>query len=157
MHEAEHWKITQTVETDGMWHVTHVDDKLSPRRSFTTGLWANFRHPEICVLGPTEAMAFELLDVIGEDVRGGRGGFRPLTQYHQFLDGVGVEFVLVDEAWYEDMFSTSVWYYSHRCDPPMRFPMLQCVVPYAENGAFPWDVAWPAHLDRWQPVLGLRV
>lgn len=157
MHEAEFWKVTNAIERDRLWHVTFIDDGTSPRRAFTTGLWANFRHPEICVFGPSEQTAFELLDVIGDAVRNGQGGFRPKTPYADFLDGAAVEFVRVDEAWYEQFFPTAVWYYCERLQPAQGFPMLQCVLPYAENGAFPWDVEWPEHLDRWQPVLGLRV
>ncbi|MBU6374173.1 MAG: DUF4262 domain-containing protein [Alphaproteobacteria bacterium] len=157
MHEAEFWKIATAIEKDGLWHLAYVDDGATPRRGYTTGLWANFRHPEICVVGPSEETALSLLDVIAEAVRAGEGGFQPRTRYGQFLEGADVEFVRVEEALYEDAFPTAVWYYCHHLQPAQGFPMLQCVLPYGGNGAFPWDPDWPAHLDQWQPVLGLRL
>ncbi|MFZ4601579.1 MAG: DUF4262 domain-containing protein [Caulobacterales bacterium] len=157
MHEAEFWKILNAVERDKLWHVTFIEDGATPRRGFTTGLWANFRHPEICVVGPSEETTFALLDAIALAVRAGEGGFRPKTRYADFLEGADVEFIRVDESLYEDAFPTAVWYYCEHLKPAQGFPMLQCVLPYGENGAFPWDDDWPAHLDNWQPVLGLRL
>jgi len=157
MHEAEFWKIANAVEKDGLWHLTYVDDGATPRRGYTTGLWANFRHPEICVVGPTEETALALLETIAVAVKAGEGGFKPKTVYPDFLEDAEVEFLLVEEAWYEDSFANAVWYYAHHLKPPQRFPMLQCVLPYGGNGAFPWDEAWPSHLDNWQPLLGMRL
>jgi hypothetical protein len=157
MHEAELWNIVRAVEAEKLWHLTFIEDGATPRRGYTTGLWANLRHPEICVVGPTEDTMMALLETIAVAVKAGEGGFKPLTRYSQFLEGADVEFIRVDEALYEDAFPTAVWYYSEHLNPPQRFPMLQCVLPYGGNGAFPWDDHWPDHLDNWQPVLGLRL
>jgi hypothetical protein len=140
----------------GLWHTTHVEaDQDGPAFTYTTGLWRNFQAPEIVVVGPDAEHAYALVDEIAAAMK---AGFRPefRRRYDEFIEGAPVEFVRVDERHYETMFEHAVWFYTHSMAPPVRFPVVQCVLPNIATGAFPWEAGYPDHFHDIQPLLGFR-
>jgi hypothetical protein len=49
-----------------------------------------------------------------------------------------------------------VWFYAHHSAPPQQFFAVQAVLPTADGGFYPWDLAYPPHLEAAQPLLGIK-
>jgi Domain of unknown function (DUF4262) len=156
--EEELARVAKAVDGGGV-HISYMPgDELGPSVGFTTGLWRRYKAPEFCVVGAPEGVIATLLaELVAETSQVGGAAYKTGRQYDHLLDGANVEFVQVDERYYEEFFQHAVWYYQHHTQPPERFPVLQCVMPCTENLSFPWEERWPAHLDQVQPLLGSKL
>jgi hypothetical protein len=95
-------RIDRSVRAGG-WHIVHTPaDEIGPAATYTVGLWRNFRHPEVIVLGATDGMAHALLDRIGGDVRDRKRGFMPEAVAADLLEDAAITFIAVDETFFED-------------------------------------------------------
>jgi hypothetical protein len=149
-------RIDRSVAAGG-WHIVHTPaDETGPAATYSVGLWRNFRHPEVIVLGARDAMAQALIERIANDVRDRRRGFMPETVAGDLLEGAAVTFIAVDETFYEDALEWAVWFYAHHSAPPDVFPAVQAVLPTADGGLYPWDRDYPRALEPVQPLLGIK-
>jgi hypothetical protein len=138
------------------WHVMKVfaNDPGQPEFAYTTGLWKNYGHPELLIVGVPLDRAQAIINEMGGDIRDGVRRFQPGGPVQDVVDGFGVYFV--DFAWKHvgEYFGWALWYYGDYLENREQFPILQCVWPAKGNGSYPWDPDWPEELRDWQPVLG---
>jgi hypothetical protein len=65
-------RVQSDIQRHG-WHVVLVPpEQDSPGWAHTIGLWERYRHPELLVFGSEPRVLTELLNTLGERVRGGR-------------------------------------------------------------------------------------
>jgi hypothetical protein len=148
--------IARDVDAGG-FHIVHTPQDLAgPAITYSVGLWRNFRHPEVAVCALSEEAGIALIDRIGGDIARRRRAFMPETVAEDILEGAAVIFIAMNEDFYEDTLDMAVWFYVQHTSPPEQFPAVQAVLPTADGGLYPWDGAYPAHLERVQPLLGAK-
>lgn len=118
------------------------DDVVRPSFSYTVGLWAFHRVPEVIVIGlhdhaPDLIRAYARRVISGERFRTGR-------VYRSFYLGQAV-FEPVDRSFYDEWLCSAFHLY-----PDGDFPALQLVWQDG-TGEWPWEADW-AHCEP-QPVL----
>jgi hypothetical protein len=84
------------------WHVIGIaEDEEGPAFAYSIGLTHSFGHPEVIMFGlPVETM-FQAVNVIGEEVRAGRG-FEHRDESDGILDGYSVFFRTVARDQYRE-------------------------------------------------------
>jgi hypothetical protein len=132
----------------GHWHVvTVLEDDEGPGFAFTIGIFTNFGHPELMIVGLRREVMHRVLNDLGEQVRGG-ARFAPADAIADALEGVTCTFVEVDRKHYRDWLGYARWWY--RGD---EFPALQLIYPDMKN-RMPWDAGANPRLATQQPILG---
>jgi hypothetical protein len=135
---------------DRGFHVDAVPAREGdPAHAFTVGLFRSFDHPEVIVFGPGPMDVAEIVETLGERVRGGER-FDEGTVATGLLPGRPVVFRRVAARHYPAWLAHAAWYHGG-----LRFPAVQCVWPDAA-GNFPWDRWYPRALRGQQPVLDGR-
>jgi hypothetical protein len=147
---ASEQKVLADVEKFG-WHVILVpDDASGPGFAFTIGLFRTYRHPEVIVFGLPQALAHQLLNVIGNDVKSGtRVGAGDRSD--KYLENASCAFLDFPLRGYEQFLGYARWFYEGD-----EFPALQCVWPDVA-GHFPWEDAAADATRTRQPILGAVV
>lgn len=133
------------------WHVVGIEaEGTSPAWAFTIGLYETYRHPEILIMGlPVEAL-MEILNGIGENVKGG-AMYRAGMRYGDIVDGnFDCGFEIVDTDLYGDYAGFALWFYGGP-----SFPMLQCLWPDREN-RLPGNAGFPERLAELQQMTPLE-
>jgi hypothetical protein len=139
-------KLIHDVHTHG-WHVVLINPEHGcPGWAFSVGIFHNFRHPEIVMFGLNLALMHQLINNIGEQVRGG-AVFKPDTEYADLLEAFDCAFRTVDLSWYSWVLGYARWFYEGD-----SFPALQCIWPDKEHH-FPWQEEFKASLVGLQPLL----
>jgi Domain of unknown function (DUF4262) len=155
--DSEEAKFVGIIAEHG-WHVMKVfaDEPDQPPFAYTTGLWKNYRHPELLIVGIPLDNAHVILNGMGRDIKNGVRRFQAGGPVQGVIEGFGVYFA--DFAWDHaaEYFGWALWYYGEYLDQREQFPILQCLWPAKGNGSHPWDALWPEDLRNWQPVLGDR-
>ena len=131
-------------------HGTHVirvfgDDEW-PEFAYTIGLFENFGHPELIMLGMPGERAHGFLNSARDDIRGG-SRFAVGDEVDGILEGVPVAFRSVPAAHRTAHFGLAEWFYGER-----EFPCLQMVYP-SRLGPWPWDPEASDDFKRVQPLL----
>lgn len=128
------------------WHVILVpDDTTGPGFAFTIGLYKNYQHPEVIMLGLPHEVMHAVLNLIGKAVKDGHR-FAPGHRSRAFFDGHDCAFVGFPARAYEDFLGYARWFYEGD-----GFPALQCVWPDA-SGRFPWEPGASVAARAKQPV-----
>jgi hypothetical protein len=125
-------KCVEDVATHGS-HVLRVfGDDDWPEFHYTVGLFHNFRHPEVILLGAPAPGATHILNHVRDLVRAGQT-FAPNRRYSDVLAGVDVEFRPVSASQQRAHFGLADWFYDRE-----EYPVLQLIVP-TKSGLWPWD------------------
>lgn len=133
---------------EGGWNVIYVpEDEHGPGFAFTIGLFTNFGHPELAMVGLRRELMHSVLNHLGDDIRKGARLMHG-SRADDVLEGVTCAFVAADRVHYPEWFGYARWWY--RGD---EFPVLQVVWPDKEN-RLPWDPGVNPVLARQEPVLG---
>jgi hypothetical protein len=139
-------KIVGDVNEYG-WHVMKVlEDDEQPGFAYTVGLYRTFRHPEVLIAGLDLNLMHEILNVIGNEIRGGKR-FEAGKEYADILENDNCAFRKVSERFYDEYLGFAIWF-NYGPD----FPALQCVWT-DNNGFYPWDQDCDPSLREEQPVL----
>ena len=121
-------------------------DGYNPRFGYSIGLFKQFNHPEILLIGldsdSTEAMINNAKNQIAEGTK-----FIEGVNYSSFLIDVPVQFIAVQPAHFPDYMGYASWYNDYQ-----DYPVLQMVWP-DKAGHFPWDDAFSENLRFEQPLL----
>lgn len=134
---------------DHGWYVLKVpEDAEGPGFAFTVGLWANYQHPELIMVGLSLDLMHPLLNLAGGEVRDGRQRFEAGQLSSELIKGHLCTFVEVAPESYRDYLGYALWLYRHE-----SFPVLQCAWP-DQQGSFPWQSQFPEALRARQPILG---
>jgi len=131
--------------------VAYIDtDGYNPRFGYSIGLFKQFKHPEILLIGldsnSTEAIINNAKNRIAEGTK-----FIEGVKYADFLIDVPVQFVEVQKAHYPDYLGYASWYNDYQ-----DYPVLQMVWP-DKAGHFPWDDTFSESLQFAQPLLDRNV
>ena len=130
-------------------HVCKVFPTVEGRPNFgySIGLFKNYHHPEVLIIGLKLELIHSLINCIGEDIRNGKS-FLPGQFYSDIIDGYECFFTSVEKRYYEDYVGQALMYYGDQ-----EFPLLQCIYPTLKN-IYPWQLSWPVEINFLQPMLG---
>ena len=151
MTDAER-KFQEIIAEHG-WHVMQVrnrEDETGPTFSYSTGLWKNFKHPELIIFGLSEELEHVMINNAGYDIKTGVRRFSAENYYDDFLEGFDVLMIEVDDIQRKEYATWTDWYYDRQ-----PFPLLQCVYPNTK-GVWPWEEAANAEFPEIQPLLSSK-
>ena len=123
------------------WHIVGITEDVDPPLppyAFSVGMYYTLGSPELVVAGLPAEVAAELINALGDAVRGGRALAcdMPITG---FLTGYDVVLKPVSPTRYKSDLGYAVWFYRNL---PQGFPCWQVFWP-DQAGHFPWDAACP--------------
>jgi hypothetical protein len=133
--EAEK-KAISNIKKYGL-HIMHImEDENNPQFSYSIGLYENYLHPEIIIIGLRHELAKVLLNNMAHDIKNGK--IFTIGEYHEdVLDNFLCYFGEVSKSQYQDNVGWARWFYEGD-----NFPLIQCVYPTVK-GKFPWDKDFP--------------
>ncbi|MAK61537.1 MAG: hypothetical protein CMK09_11195 [Ponticaulis sp.] len=138
--------------------VTHVADGEMPGigypYSYTTGLYAQYRRPEIIICGMSSQMTHQTLHAMHVHIRNGANWFETGKLYDTIFKEFQVTFIEVSEAGHAAHLHWATWYYQTMQAMTELVPAIQMVWPATTTKAFPWQPGWPEELNAFQPLLG---
>lgn len=138
-------EIVENIEKHHCHIVMVIGDHL-PGFAYSIGLFESFGHPEIICFGMDLSMMAELINDACDSIKQGNT-FGTYIPYPDFLEGVDVKFVTVDQSFYGDYFNFAINYYGDE-----NFPAMQMVWPDKEN-KFPWEENFYEPWKFQQPLL----
>ena len=129
-------------------HIAYVEsDGYCPGFGYSIGLYKEFNHPEIIVIG----LDFESTGVIINNVKNEIGNgtrFLERVNYPDFLVDRPIQFIEVEKEHYPDYLGYAGWYNDNSFD----FPCLQLVWP-DRAGNYPWEADFNEVFKFQQPLL----
>jgi hypothetical protein len=139
-------KVVHDIEAYG-WHVIKVaEEEGLPGFAYTIGLYRNYKHPEIIVVGLDLDVAHRLVNSVGTGAKAGTI-YEADKEYLGLIKGYGVTFKPVADRWYAEYLGFARRFY--KASP---FPALQCVWPDKER-RYPWDAGFNERWREKQPLL----
>jgi hypothetical protein len=133
--EAER-KAVSNIKKYGLHIIQVFADEQNPQFSYSIGLFENYLHPEIIIIGLRHELARILLNNMAHDIKNGKTF--TAGEYHEgVLDNFVCYFGEVPQNQYQDNVGWATWFYEGK-----NFPLLQCVYPTVA-GKFPWDKDFP--------------
>lgn len=129
------------------WFCTRVaGDEVGPSFSYTSGLWAKAKHPELIMFGLLKDTSYGVFEDIYRELD--RGIILETGVALPNLFGNAVAYVFpVAEKYYAEYLGWSRWFYRGNA-----FPCLQIVWP-DHAGKFPWEAAFDPAFCNDQPDL----
>jgi hypothetical protein len=120
-----------------------------PPFSFSIGLFANYGHPELILIGMNGENAGPIINEVRDHVAKGRTFADGEICDEILANDYKVCFLHVPLMVYPQYLGTALWFYA-KC--PVVFPCLQAVWPDV-NGHFPWEAECDADARQDQPLL----
>ncbi|WP_158679815.1 DUF4262 domain-containing protein [Deinococcus sp. NW-56] len=140
-------ELLSNIQTYG-WAVVKVpEDEEGPGFAFTVGLWGNYNHPEMVMVGLDLDLMHHVLNLIGDAVQTGQQGFEDGQRSPELLEGYDCAFVRVAAGHFTEYLGTALWLYGQQ-----PFEALQCVWPDSE-GLYPWQDDFNPEWRELQPLL----
>ena len=133
--EAEK-KAVSNVKKYGLHIIQVLEDENYPQFSYTIGLYENYLHPEIIIIGLRRELAQVLLNNMAHDIKNGKT-FEAGEFHEGVLDNFLCYFGEVPKNQYKDHVGWATWFYEGS-----NFPLVQCIYPTVE-GKFPWNKDFP--------------
>ena len=145
--DASDEKLLSDIEKYG-WHVVGVfEEENSPGFTFTVGLYYQFEHPEILIMGLPQQTAHALLTTAVEMIREGFR-FEPGQLYPELANfPFAVAPIHLDH--YKEHLGYGIWFYRSLSEP---FPAIQLIWP-DKAGFYPWQEGYEAKYAQFQKVL----
>lgn len=140
-------QVLSDIEQYGLHIVNVIADEDGPGFGFSIGLFHNFKHPEIIIVGLQQELIHSLINDIGEAIKSGKR-FDAFAYSPDILEGFECYFIPVEQTHYSAYLGYAHWFYKGN-----NFPVLQCVYPTLK-GVYPWQDNWPERLKKVQPMLG---
>ena len=149
---SEDVEIAQSVMANG-WHAISVTDHC-PEFVYTCGLMTTFCHPKAIILGLNPRAACSVLEVMVEDIRGGRSFASPGS-----YDGVLVEFPIAIRAVHSSQHELYLGYTMGHCRYTGNAGGLVAVQVFwpDKQGRFPFDSSCSPAVAALQPRLDVAV
>ena len=133
--EAEK-KALANIKKHGL-HVMHVfGDEKNPPFSYSVGLFENYLHPEIVIIGLKYELAHVLLNNMAHEIKNGKT-FTAKEFHEGVLDDFLCYFGEVPKTEYKNHVGWAIWFYEG-----YDFPLVQCVYPTVK-GKFAWEKDFP--------------
>jgi len=145
-------EIARSVAANG-WHAISVTDQ-PPEFVYTCGLMTTFDHPEAIILGLSPQAAYSVLEVIVEDIRGGRSFVAPGI-YDGVLVGLPIAVRRVDPTQHE----LYLGYAMGHCRHIGNMGGLRGVQVFwpDKQGRFPFEIGCDPDVSALQPRLDFAV
>jgi hypothetical protein len=138
-------KALSDIEKYGLHIVYVLADEEGPGFGFSIGLFRNFKHPEIVVVGLKQGLTHSIINDMADDIKGGKSFFSN-KYYSNILEGFDCYFANVDITNYKEYLGYALWFYNGD-----NFPTVQCIYS-TTKGIYPWEKEWPQ--NTLQPILG---
>lgn len=129
------------IEKYGLHIIAVAEDDRGPGFAYSIGLFENYAHPEIIIIGLKQSLAHKLLNNMAFDIKKGKT-FTTGEFHAEVLDDFLCYFGDVPKAHYRDIVGWARWFYEGD-----EFPLVQCVYPTVK-GKFPWESDFPEEA-RW--------
>jgi len=118
-------------------HIIHVhDDGEGPGFTYSIGLFENYAHAEVIIIGLKLDLSRVLINNMAYDIKEGKT-FTTGEFHSDVLDDFLCYFGDVPRSKYRDHVGWNRWYYEGD-----DFPLIQCVYPTVK-GIFPWESNFP--------------
>jgi len=139
-------KAISDIEKHGVHLIEVPEDDEGPGFVFSMGLFDNFSHPEIIIVGLDGELSLDIINGLAQEVREGKK-FRDQDRHDGILEDYTCVFLDVAKANFAEHLGYAMWYYGDT-----EFPALQCVWPDMD-GSYPWDGAATEEFIEDQPIL----
>jgi len=144
-------KFLEIIDKYG-WHVMNVAPRVDSDDgqewfSYTTGLFAAFKQPEIIMFGLHDKTATLIINEIGNFMKGGRRFELGLDYTDVFANDLKCTFRAVHPSHYQEYLGWSQWFYEDD-----NFPTWQCFWP-DKKGNYPWEESCSQGTIELQPLL----
>lgn len=134
-------KAIDDINTHGLHVVAVAEDDEGPGFAYSIGLFENYAHPEIIIVGLKTDLAHLLLNNMAFDIKEGKT--MTAGEFHEgVLDDFLCYFGEVPQKHFRDYVGWARWFYEGD-----NFPLLQCVYPTV-TGIYPWEKSFPED-TRW--------
>lgn len=134
-------KALDDIRKYGLHVMMVAEDDKGPGFAYSIGLFENYAHPEIIIIGLRQELSHRLLNNMAYDIKAGKT-FSAGEFHGDVLDDFLCYFGEVPRSDYPDYVGWDRWYYEGD-----DFPLIQCVYPTVQ-GAFPWELGFPEE-TRW--------
>ena len=142
-----HKRTLESIEKHGLF-IQHVfDNNEDIQFSYSIGLYRNYQHPEIIILGLGEELLYNVIDNLADNIKNGKK-YEAFSWSPDVLDNFECYFIEVDKTNYDEYVLGDIRLYGGN-----NFPLLQCIYPTTE-GIYPWEETWPERYKNLQPLLG---
>jgi len=123
-------------------HIIHVaEDEIGPCFTYSIGLFENYLHPEVIIIGLKQEVAHATLNNLAYDIK--RGKTYTAGEFHEgAVDNFLCYFGDVPKSNYREYVGWARWFYGGD-----EIPLIQCVYPTV-TGVFPWNKNFPEEA-RW--------
>ena len=143
--EAER-KAISDIKNYGL-HIIYVfEDEAYPGFAYSIGLYENYLHPEIIIIGLKAEVSKVLLNNMAYDIKHGKN-YNAGAFYEEVLDDYLCYFGEVPKSEYREHVGWALWFYKGT-----NFLLLQCVYPTV-SGKFPWEKDFPEDARFFCPML----
>ena len=139
-------KLISNIEKYGLGIIHILRDETGPEYSFTIGLFDNFKHPEMTIIGLPKEVSHQILNNLGEQIKSGKK-YESNIQYEGLIKRYKCHSKKVAKKYYKEYFGSALWYYNGN-----KFPVIQIVWP-DKNKYYPWDSNFNEDFKWFQPVL----
>jgi hypothetical protein len=134
-------KALDDIREFGLHVIGVAEDEAGPGFAYSIGLFENYAHPEIIIIGLRQELAHILINNIAFDIKEGKT-FTP-GEFHQgVLDNFLCYFGEVPLERCRDYVGWAQWFYGGD-----GFPLVQCIYPDTK-GVFPWEPEFPEDLKQ---------
>ena len=140
-------KLQDDIEEFGLQVMYVTEDDQGPGFSYSIGLFENYHHPEIIIVGLKQQLAHILINNMANDIKDGKV-YVPLSYEANILDNFNCYIIEVEKSNYDNYVGQAQRYYEGD-----GFPLLQCIYPTVK-GIYPWEDKWPESIKNSQPILG---
>ena len=134
-------KALDDIREYGLHVISVFEDERGPAFAYSIGLFENYAHPEIIIIGLKQPLAHTLLNNMAFDIKEGKT-FSTGEFHEDVLEDFLCYFGDVPKSHYPDYAGWASWFYEGD-----NFPLLQCVYPTVQ-GIFPWEKNFPED-TRW--------
>ncbi len=134
-------KAIDDIREYGLHIISVAEDEAGPGFAYSIGLFENYAHPEVIIIGLRQSLAHTLLNNMASDIKAGKT-FTAGDFHEGVLDDFLCYFGEVPRKHFHDYVGWARWFYEGD-----NFPLLQCVYPTVA-GKFPWEKDFPEDA-RW--------
>lgn len=134
-------KALDDIRDHGLHIIGVAEDDEAPGFAYSIGLFENYAHPEIIIIGLKQDLAQLLLNNMAFDIKEGKT-FAAGEFHEGVLDDFLCYFGEVPKKHFGEFVGWARWYYEGD-----NFRLIQCVYPTIK-GKFPWEKDFPEDA-RW--------
>jgi hypothetical protein len=145
-HTNDRALIEKNIKDFGCHLVLIEADNYMPGFVYSIGLFERFNHPEIICFGLDINVMAGIINEACDQIKE-RTSFISKVKYPDFLQDYDIQFIDVDESYYNNYLGYGGWYYGN-----FDFPAMQLVWPDKHHN-FPWHDDFNEHWKFKQPLL----